>query len=498
MKIDIVEKLDKRGKADVIVLPYWKGEKKAKAAFKGEEISDQLLLLLKSGDFKGNASEIAFLYSDVGNEPRVALVGLGEEKEVTLQTLRNAYSALVKEARKKKLETINLLLPELDKKIDDQLLCRAVVEGCLLTNYSFDRHKHMAKEDDRLSLIEKITLIGVSAKHKAICEKVQAIVEGVNFTRDLVNENADEITPQKLGELAAGLAKKYKKIKTTVFNKAQIEKEKMGLLLAVNRGASNEPRFIVMEYRGNPSSHDATAIIGKGITYDTGGLNLKPTGSMETMKCDMAGSATVLGLMKAVAELELKVNVYGVIPSTENAIGPLSFKPGDIYLSHAGKSVEISNTDAEGRLVLADAISYTVKELKPKRIIDLATLTGAIVIALGEEAIGLFSNNDELSELLKECGELTHERVWRLPTFNEYKEQLKSEIADMKNCGTRSGGSITAALFLEAFVEKTPWVHLDIAGTAYLDKPKHYNTTHASGIGVRLLTEMLERLERGK
>jgi len=235
-------------------------------------------------------------------------------------------------------------------------------------------------------------------------------------------------------------------------------------------------------------------IVGKGITFDTGGLNLKPTGGMETMKCDMAGAATVLGVIQAASMLGLKVNVTGVIASTENCIDAKSYKPGDVYEGYAGKSVEIGNTDAEGRLVLADALAYTEKNLKPTRIIDLATLTGAVEVALGNEATGLLSNNDALSDLIASCGGITGERVWRLPMYEEYKDQLKSDVADIKSTGGRSAGCITAAVFLHEFVGKTPWVHLDIAGTAFLNDGKRYLPKHATGVGVRLLISLLEKL----
>lgn len=266
----------------------------------------------------------------------------------------------------------------------------------------------------------------------------------------------------------------------------------MGLLLAVGRGSDKEPLLTMLTYTGNPKSREHTILIGKGVTYDTGGLNVKPTGSMESMKCDMAGAATVLGVLATVAALGLKLNVTALVPATENAIGSKSFKPGDVYVSHNGKSIEIGNTDAEGRLILADALSYAVKHLKPTRMIDLATLTGAMDVALGSEATGLFSNDDKLAEQLHKAGESTFERVWRMPLFPEYRDQLRSDIADLKNIGTRSGGSITAAYFLKEFVDDIPWAHLDIASTAYLNESKRYHPKFGTGIGVRLITELLE------
>ncbi|MGE5196112.1 MAG: leucyl aminopeptidase family protein, partial [Anaerolineae bacterium] len=280
--------------------------------------------------------------------------------------------------------------------------------------------------------------------------------------------------------------------------KKELEQEKMGLILAVNRGSNREPVLIILEYLGDEKSKERTAVIGKGITYDTGGLNIKPTGSMETMKSDMAGAAAVLGLIKAAIATGLKANIIGVIASTENAVGPLSYKPGDVYTSFSGKTVEISNTDAEGRLVLADAISYTQERLKPTRLIDLATLTGGILIALGEEAAGLFSNDDHLASELLAAGENTYERLWRFPLFNEYKEAVKSSIADLKNSGGRKASSITAAMFLQCFVKNIPWAHLDIAGTAYLTDARLYHPTPATGYGVRLLIDFFESLSEKK
>ncbi|MCB1135296.1 MAG: leucyl aminopeptidase, partial [Chlamydiia bacterium] len=254
----------------------------------------------------------------------------------------------------------------------------------------------------------------------------------------------------------------------------------------------NEPAFIIMQHKGDPRSKDHTVIVGKGVTYDTGGLNLKPTGSMEDMKCDMSGAAVAFGTLYAAAKLGLKKNLSVVVAATENSIGSRSYKPGDVYSSYLGKTVEIGNTDAEGRLTLADALAYANKNLHPTRMIDLATLTGAMLIALGEEASGLMSNDDTLAEQLKQAGERTFERVWRLPLFDEYKDQLKSEIADISNIGGRHAGSITAGIFLKEFVGDTPWAHLDIAGTAYLSKARRYHPKNGTGIGVRLLIDYLE------
>jgi leucyl aminopeptidase len=349
-------------------------------------------------------------------------------------------------------------------------------------------------EEKRSKLIKAVALIGAAPEETTIFHKYTEIVKAVYFARDLVNGNADDVTPQYLAAAAQQLAKKHSRIKTTIFDKKRLIKERFGLLLAVNRGSLVDPALIVAEYRGAPKSSLHIVLIGKGVTYDTGGLNLKPTGSMETMKADMAGAAAVLGALSAIASLNLKVNVSVVVPSTENGIDSLSYKPGDVYEGYAGKSVEIGNTDAEGRLILADALAYAVKELKPTYLIDLATLTGAMDVALGSEYIGLFSNDDNLSRLLEDSSLSTYERVWRLPLVDEYRDSLKSDIADLRNIGGKGAGCIKGALFLEAFVDKIAWAHLDIASVAYSLEAKKYLPKYGTGIGVRLLVDFLENL----
>jgi leucyl aminopeptidase len=295
--------------------------------------------------------------------------------------------------------------------------------------------------------------------------------------------------------LARQFEKEHASIKVSILDKKALEKEKMGLILAVGRAANTDPAVVILEYKGDPHSKEKTAVVGKGITYDTGGLNIKVAGSgMETMKCDMAGAAAVMGIIQAAAKLKLKVNLVGALALAENAIGPASYKPGDVFRGRTGKTVEITNTDAEGRLVLADTISYVEDHYQPNRLIDFATLTGGVVIALGEEASGLFSNDDTLAHALERAGERTHERVWRLPLYPEYKEYLKSPIADIKNSGPRKASSPSGATFIHQFVKSISWAHLDIAGTAYLSELKPCHPTAATGVGVRLFIDFLEHL----
>lgn len=495
MHFSTTSSLKSRKHSDLLVIPFWKGKKVAElAATEASSLKDHYSLPLATHDFLGKEGEVLVLYVSGQPEKRIALLGLGPQEGITVEKLRRAYSAVTKMCLKKKVKDLNIVPPECSQLSKDDLI-RGVIEGLLLSNYVFSDLKHDALKEDKPTLLEKITIIGGSKHELAIAEKCATLCHAVDIARDLVNGNADDVTPQHLVAVAQGLAKTCKHVKTTVFDKKRIEKEKLDLLLAVNRGSFRDPAFIIIEYTGNPKSSDHTVIIGKGITFDTGGLNLKPTGSMETMKGDMAGAAAVMATIQAASSLELKLNVTAVIAATENSIGSKSYKPGDVYKSYSGKTVEIGNTDAEGRLVLADALAYTVDHLKPTRIIDLATLTGAVEIALGNETTGLFSNDDALSDLLIRFGCDTHERVWRLPLYEEYKEQLKSDVADIKSTGGRPAGSITAALFLQEFVGKIPWAHLDIAGTAFLSDGKRYHPKHATGVGVRLIIALLESLQ---
>ncbi len=324
-----------------------------------------------------------------------------------------------------------------------------------------------------------------------------SICEGVNLARDLVNENADVMNADKLSEIARGFAKKFKKVSTVVFDKKRLEKENLKLMLAVNRGTSLNPALIMVNYKGNPKDKEATVLVGKGITYDTGGLQLKASsGSIIHMKCDMGGAAAVLGILHAAARLDLPLNVVGVIPACENAISDTAYKPGDVYESYLGKTVEILSTDAEGRLVLADALAYAEEHLNPSCMIDLATLTGGVIAALGSEITGLMSNNKKLAKKLRLSGDASGEKVWELPLYENYKVALRSNIADLRNTGGRSGypSAVVAGLFLQEFVKSTPWAHLDIAGTAYISDARDYHTTKATGMGVRLILAFLKDL----
>jgi len=491
MQLQIGSLKVKRKPAEALILPYWEDKKKPVPAFSGEDMDKPLLSLLEE-DFKGEVAEVNYSYSTAGIEKKVILLGLGQKSGVTLASFRKAFAALVDFCRKKKITTVNIYMP---KSVETKEV-EAIVDALLMANYSFDESKRQTAKEKPVCLLKKALLIGLDKKHEKIIERCSLLVDSVNLARVLVNRNADDAKAQDLADAAWQIAKKYSSVQCKVLGKKELEKEKMGLILAVNRGSDQDPALIVLTYMGDPKNGDKTAVVGKGVTFDTGGLNLKPTGSMEDMRIDMAGAAAVLGIMQAAAALKIKKNIIGVIPSVENAIDAKSYKPGDVYISHSGKSVEITNTDAEGRLILADAVSYVQKHHAPNRIVDLATLTGGVVVAIGEEASGLFCNELKMTEKLKKAAEETGERVWQLPLYPEYAALMKSKIADLKNAsGGRKASPCTGAAFIQQFIAKDlPWAHLDIAGTAYLSDFNPYYPSAATGVGVKLLISFIENL----
>ncbi|MBS0625022.1 MAG: leucyl aminopeptidase [Verrucomicrobia bacterium] len=486
MKISVAS-FGERPKADLLIVPFWEGHVDAHRF-------PMLQPLVSSGDFKGKQGETAFFYPENGSETRLLLLGLGKEEKGSLESIRRAYAAASRAAQAKKVRSANILVPTSAKLSHEQLLI-AAAESLFLTNYSFSKLKGDSLKDNPPVLLEQITWIDVEKSSLNHLERAKKIVDGVFFVRNLVNDNADDKTAA-LKEAASHFAQNHSHVTTEIFDKKRLEQEKMGLILAVNRGSKQEPCLIISSYKGNPASKEHIVLVGKGITYDTGGLNLKVGDGMLTMKSDMAGAATVLGTVQTAASLGLKINVTAVAPVTENGIDGTSYKPGDVYRAYNGKTVEITNTDAEGRLVLGDALSYAAKNLAPSCLIDFATLTGAIVVALGEEVSGFFTDDENLSKDLMKASKQTGELMWRMPIHPDYKDAMKSEIADLVNSGGRDAGSIKGALFLQEFVGKTPWVHIDFAGPTYVSKPKHYNTAKGTGFGVRLMIDFLERRER--
>lgn len=487
MKITTAADFSQRNAADLLVLPFWEGPHEALEA---SVYAEKIRPVMAAGDFKGKANETALLYVEKEKESRVVLLGLGRQEKATLESIRRAYSEAVRLAKAKKAKSLTVLVPAVSHLSRVESI-HAMAEGLFLTNYTFHLKKDSLKENP-LTLLDTIQWIGLKAEEKTGVERAQAIAESVYFVRDLVNGNADDITPRHLVETALSLEKSYPTIRTTIFDKKKLEQEKMGLILAVNRASNLDPYLIFSAYQGNPHSKEHVVLVGKGITYDTGGLQLKPPDNMLTMKCDMSGAATVLGVVQAAARLKLPVNVTAVAPVTENSIGSKSYKLGDVYPSYAGKTVEVNNTDAEGRLVLADALAYAVKHLHPSCIVDIASLTGSIVIALGEAMAGFFTNEAKLAKELMASGEKTGELLWHMPMNPDYKEAIYSEIADLINTGGREAGAMKAAFFLQEFIGSVPWAHIDFAGPCYVSRPKYYNPSKGTGFGLRLLLDFLE------
>ncbi|AHK63088.1 Cytosol aminopeptidase [Chlamydia avium] len=486
---------NKRVKADAVILPFWKIKDKAKCA---ATVAKDYEAIYQSAldNFTGKSGATELLYSlEQVPEKRVLLLGLGKNEELTSQEVLEAYARATRILRKAKCKTVNVILPTISTMhISAEDFVKNLAAGMLSLNYNYPRYVRDISNTD--PLLTKVTVYGIVAKiAERIFRKEESIFEGVYLTRDLINGNADDITPKKLASIAQGLAKEFPSLDANILDKEAILKEKMGLFAAVSKGAAVDPYFIVLSYQGKPKSKDHTVLIGKGVTFDSGGLDLKPGKAMLTMKEDMAGAATVLGILSALAALDLPVNVTGIIPATENPIDAAAYKMGDVYVGMSGLSVEIGSTDAEGRLILADAMTYALKYCYPTRIIDFATLTGAMVVSLGEDVAGLFSNNDILAQNLIDSSMETGEPLWRLPLVEKYDKALNSDIADMKNIGNNRAGAITAALFLRRFLDNhsVAWAHLDIAGTAYREKDEDLFPKYASGFGVRCLLYYIEK-----
>lgn len=471
---------------DTICIPFWIEDEKVVSAHETSFLTD-CQSLLSSEDFTGKTGEIALVYPVKKSSKRIVLLGLGQKKLVEASSLLNAYSQTVKLAKEKKIEKMTFLKPS-GLTLDEE---KAMVESIFLSNYAFDEYK-----TKKSCLLKKIGLFAFSSSLKEEIPSLEILRDGVFLARDLVSSNADSVTPPYLAKLAGSFTEKFgKKVKISTLGKNEIIEKGLGLLHAVAKGASCDPQLIICEYKGNKQSSEHTVIIGKGITYDTGGLFIKPRGSMDDMRSDMAGAATALATFWTAVSLGLKVNLSVVIAAAENAVSAEAFKPGDVYKSYEGKTVEIVDTDAEGRLVLADAIAYTNKHLNPSVIIDFATLTGAMMVALGQEIAGVFSNDPKLMQSLELSSKNTTEKIWPMPLAFEYKDELKSDVADIRNKGDRFGGAITAALFLEAFVEKTSWAHLDIAGPSFYSKDRYFVPKNGTGFGVRLMIDYLKRLQ---
>ena len=423
---------------------------------------------------------------------RILLAGIGKKEEITKDTIRSVSGKISQKARELKLKKFTILVPP--SSFNDQSdLISQIVEGSKMSLYTFDKFK--AKKSEKSP--DLILLANKSKKTVSVAKTSEIIADGVIYTKNIANLPPNDCTPTTLANFAKGISKNNK-LKCKIVSKTELKKRGFGGITAVGQGSKNEPKLIILEYNNGPRNQKPIVLVGKAVTFDTGGISLKPGEKMDEMKFDKCGGCTVLGIMKALSELRLRINVVGIVPSVENMPGGESYRPGDIIKLYSGKTAEILNTDAEGRLILADAISYGEKQYSPKAIIDFATLTGACIIALGTNVAGMVSDNKQLSDKIRESSARTTEELWELPLNQDYMNMIKSDVADIRNMGIgRAAGTITAAAFLKNAVEKTPWLHLDIAGVAWTQiatKEKSYNPKGATGFGVRLILDYLQNL----
>lgn len=453
----------------------------------------QLEKIAAAQGFKGEAGQIiaaSMVGEDRESVRRVIVVGLGAEDELCLEGVRKALGSGLKEAEKLKVEVLTAA-PRVWKRLPVADVARAMAETAKISGYRFDRYLSEKKEAGL-----KVLQLGYTQEQEADVLRGlkvgQALGRATNLARDLVNEPANAMTP---GQLAAEAKKAGAEhgFEVEVHKEEAIVRLGMKAFLEVGKASANKPRLIVMRYRGNPAQpEEILGFVGKGITYDSGGLSIKPGTSMPTMKYDMAGAGAVIGAMSAIAREQLPLNVVAVVAACENLISGTGYRPGDIIETMAGKTVLIESTDAEGRLTLADAVHYILTEEKVHTVVDIATLTGAVIVALGATTTGVITNQQALYDKMQDAAGKSGERIWQLPGFAEYKELNKTPLADLKNTGGRGAGTVTAGLFIEAFAQKKPWIHLDIAGTAFADKGRDYFAEGATGVGVRLLYHFAE------
>jgi leucyl aminopeptidase len=459
-----------------------------------EDVKAFVELIIKNEKFKGEFGE-SFSYTKEkdGEINQVLFMGLGKEENLNRDKLRVISGKTVKKAKELKCESINInVIRSIKASFADSL--SSMIEGLYLGDYKFTKYK----TDKKIAKELEVNISGLTEEEvtgaNTVYDEAKMLSEATILARDLVNEPANVLTPKVLAKEAKQLGDKYG-FEVEVLDKKEIEALNMDAFLSVAKGSENPPRFIVMRYLGNAEDKEnILGLVGKGLTYDAGGYSLKPSDSMITMKNDMGGSAAVIGAMCAITERKLKVNVIAVVAACENMISGGAYKPGDIIGSMAGKTIEIINTDAEGRLTLIDAVHYIIEKEKATKVIDIATLTGHMLVALGTTTTGVITNNDEFFNELKEASNVAGENMWQLPSSEECKETLKSDVADLKNRGARWGGGISAGLFIGEFVQNKPWLHIDIAGTAWSDSEKDYISKGGTGVGVRTLYYMAKNM----
>lgn len=461
------------------------------------ELKELLKELTMKDKFKGEAGEIASLnIIKDGNINNFVFIGLGKDDKLNSEEVRQNISKAIKKFNELKEEEVTLLLFK-SEKVCIKRTVKAIVEATLLTEYSFQ--KYMASKKD--FSVKILNLVQATNNDLDLKDIESAIEEGTILSRstiiarDLVNEPSNILGPSELAKEAQKCGKEYG-FDVEVLKEDEIKKLGMEAFLAVAKGSKKEPKLIVMRYFGDKSSKEILGFVGKGLTYDSGGYSIKPTDGMVTMKSDMGGSAAVIGAMSAIAKSKLKINVIAVVAACENMISGKAYKPGDIINSMGNKTIEVLNTDAEGRLTLVDAVYYAINKEKVTKVVDIATLTGAVMVALGRDVSGVVTNNEEFLGSLQKASNMSGEKIWELPNFPEYKKLIKSDIGDLKNSGVRWGGAITAGLFIGEFVGNTPWLHIDIAGTAWKDSATSYFAKGGTGVGVRTLYYLAKNLNK--
>lgn len=474
--------------SDALAVAVYEGEK-ASEGWLGElnqRTGGTLASLFETGEFTGKAGESAYLPNPGDMKAkRLLLLGAGKEADFDTHTTRKLAGTATRALRKKKARNIAFALR--GTAVGEQ--AQAAAEGALWSLFEPNKY-HTNKKEDNDTPVDSLTLVnGDVAALNAGIERGGIIAEAANFGRDVINEPSNILTPTALAGKAEEVAKEFG-LELDVLDEARMRELGMGSLLGVAQGSVEAPKLIVLSYKPAAESKETIAIVGKGVTFDTGGISIKPADGMEKMKYDMAGGATTIAAMRAIAQLKPNVNVLGIVPAVENMPGGKAQRPGDVVKAMTGKTIEVINTDAEGRLILADAVAYA-RKLGATKIVDLATLTGAVSIALGDVYVAILGNNQEWVDAIIAAGKATGEKYWQLPLDKEYREQIKSEIADIKNIGGRKAGTITGAYFIREFVEETPWAHLDIAGTAWNESAKPHLGVGPTAVGVRTLVKLV-------
>ncbi len=503
MQVQVRAGAAERVVADALVLGVFEGTSRLSGAAQAVDkaAGGVIAKAMKSGDFTGKSGQLLGLYPTAGRLTRLLVVGLGDAKDLNLDRLRQTAGRAITQARGMGLKSVACVVLGAGKGgIDPDDAAQAVVEGAMLGNYVFG--EYLTQDKDRKRQVKTFTLVESDrAKLLAVtrgAKRGESIAASVCLARDLASTPSQDMTPADMAAAAKTIAGTSPLIKATIYNEVELKRLKMGALLGVGRGSAQPPRFIVLDYKPKGRIKKTIVFAGKGITFDTGGISLKPADGMEKMKYDMSGGAAVMGALHAIGKLRpAGIRVVGLVAAAENMPGGRAVKPGDVLTAANGMTIEVNNTDAEGRLVLADALSYAHR-LKPDAVLDLATLTGAVVVALGSQCGGIMGNDDELRQFVIESGERTGERMWPLPTWPEYKELLRSDVADMKNSAGREAGTIAGAMFLGQFANGYKWCHLDIAGVAWNDRDKPYAPKGSAGFGVRLLVDFTERMAAKK